>query len=66
MRLLLIPVLAVLWSPLPATDDEVSCATPAGIGDDPVAKCKRGCNAKCSGANNKSKCVAECRRACER
>lgn len=29
-----------------------------------VTKCKRGCNSSCHGAKNKSKCVAECRRAC--
>ena len=26
--------------------------------------CQRGCNKRCSGAQNKSKCVAQCRRAC--
>jgi len=29
-------------------------------------QCKRGCNSQCHGAKNKSKCVAECRRACDR
>lgn len=27
-------------------------------------KCQRGCNSQCHGAKNKSKCVAQCRRAC--
>ncbi|PSM31433.1 hypothetical protein [Haliangium sp. UPWRP_2] len=26
--------------------------------------CQRGCNARCHGAPNKAKCVAQCRRAC--
>jgi len=26
--------------------------------------CQRGCNKRCSGASNKAKCVAQCRRAC--
>ena len=26
--------------------------------------CQRGCNKRCHGAKNKSKCVNECRRAC--
>lgn len=26
--------------------------------------CQRGCNQRCHGANNKSKCVNQCRRAC--
>jgi hypothetical protein len=32
---------------------------------DAIAKCRRGCNSRCHGAKNKSKCVAECRRACD-
>jgi hypothetical protein len=28
-------------------------------------ECKNKCNKKCDDANNKSKCVAECRRACD-
>jgi hypothetical protein len=26
--------------------------------------CKRGCNSRCHGVQNKAKCVAQCRRAC--
>lgn len=31
-----------------------------------VTKCQRGCNSQCKNAQNKSKCVADCRRACAR
>lgn len=46
-------------------DDESSQDSSASGGQvDAVTKCKRGCNSQCQGARNKSKCVAECRRAC--
>jgi len=35
----------------------------AGVSDS-VRKCRNGCNSRCHGAKNKSKCVNECRRAC--
>lgn len=68
MKLLLVPLMLLMWSPVtpqePAQTEE--CATaPHAIGDDAVTKCKRK-NSQCSSANNKSKCVAECRRACDR
>ena len=71
MKLILVPMLVLLWTPAapqearPATDD-VECTEPGVIGEDAVTKCKRKCNSQCSGANNKSKCVAECRRACDK
>lgn len=53
-----------LKPPLEASDDDE-----AGGGDDgasaEVTHCKRGCNSSCRGAKNKSKCVGQCRRACE-
>lgn len=59
----------LLWSPVtpqePVEADPCTTA-PSAIGDDAATKCKRKCNSQCSGANNKSKCVAECRRACDR
>ena len=68
MKLLLLPLLVLTWSPLtkPAPSDEVNASyAPVAIGED-AAACKRKCNARCNGAPNKSKCVAECRRACDR
>jgi len=46
---------------------ERSTSTGGGSGDASAAvtKCKRGCNKQCNGANNKSKCVNECRRRCD-
>jgi hypothetical protein len=68
MKLALIPLLMLSWSPLsprePVPTDECAAAAPHAIGD--ATKCKRKCNSQCAGANNKSKCVAECRRACDR
>jgi hypothetical protein len=70
MKLALISLMMLTWSPLTPTEpvqtDECSAAAPHGIGDDAATKCKRKCNSQCSSANNKSKCVAECRRACDR
>ncbi|MBL8923107.1 MAG: hypothetical protein JNJ54_29930 [Myxococcaceae bacterium] len=74
MKLVGVPLLVLLWSPVPAKAPSATsnddCATetaaPLAIGDDAVTKCKRSCNSRCAAANNKSKCVAECRRACER
>lgn len=68
MKLLLIPLLALLWSPAgaPLQPEELGCDAPVAIGEDAVTKCKRKCNSQCNGASNKSKCVAECRRACDR
>lgn len=71
MKFFLVPLLAVLWSPVSARDvapsaDEANASfEPRAIGEDATA-CKRKCNSRCSGAQNKSKCVAECRRACDR
>jgi hypothetical protein len=46
--------------------DEASGGSSGGGGQvDAAAKCKRGCNSQCSGAQNKSKCVGQCRRACD-
>lgn len=48
-----------------ADEEEGSTDSEGGSGQiDAVTKCKRGCNSQCHGARNKSKCVAECRRAC--
>jgi hypothetical protein len=71
MKLVLIPLLVLLWSPAPSKEttsavDDLECTAPQGLGDDAVTKCKRKCNSQCNGASNKSKCVAECRRACEK
>lgn len=69
MKLLLVPLVVLMWSPVtppqPQQLDECAAA-PHAIGDDAATKCKRKCNSQCSGASNKSKCVAECRRACDR
>lgn len=65
MKLLLLPLMILTWSPLaPPTPGETDeCVTaPRAIGDDAATKC----NSQCAGASNKSKCVAECRRACDR
>jgi hypothetical protein len=46
-------------------DDEAGGDSKGGGGQvDAVTKCQRGCNSRCHGAKNKSKCVADCRRAC--
>ncbi len=46
-------------------EDEASTGSEQGGGQvDAVTKCRRGCNSRCHGAKNKSKCVNECRRAC--
>ena len=47
--------------------EELECTAPTTqvIGEDATA-CKRKCNSKCEGAQNKSKCVGECRRACDK
>lgn len=69
MKLVLVPLLFVLWSPVSPVDpaeSEVCTTAPRGLGDDAATKCKRKCNSQCAGASNKSKCVAECRRACDR
>ena len=71
MKLILVPLLVLLWSPAvqqdpaPATDEVNASYEPQSIGEDATA-CKRKCNSRCSGAQNKSKCVAECRRACDK
>lgn len=69
MKLILVPLMVLMWSPVtPQTPEQTDecAATPHAIGDDAATKCKRKCNSQCSGASNKSKCVAECRRACDR
>ena len=69
MKLLLVPLMVLMWSPVtPQTPEQTDecVAAPHAIGDDAATKCKRKCNSQCSGASNKSKCVAECRRACDR
>ncbi len=71
MMLVIVPLVMLLWSPVApqeaATPDEVlQSQEPAAIGQDSATKCKRKCNSQCQGANNKSKCVNECRRACDR
>ena len=70
MKLFLVPLMVLLWSPVTPREvapGELECSVaPRAIGDDAATKCKRGCNAKCKSASNKSKCVAECRRACDR
>jgi hypothetical protein len=66
----LISALVLMWTPFapaqPQPIDQTCAAAPRGLGDDAATKCKRKCNSKCDGANNKSKCVAECRRACDK
>ncbi|MBL8949553.1 MAG: hypothetical protein JNK82_02165 [Myxococcaceae bacterium] len=49
-----------------ADEEDEAGADPAGGSSqvDAATKCKRGCNSRCHGAKNKSKCVGECRRAC--
>lgn len=68
MKLVLVPLMMLMWTPgtprEPAQNDQCSVEAP-GIADDAATKCKRKCNSKCEGANNKSKCVNECRRACD-
>ena len=49
----------------PAADDSSGEVAHSGVSDS-VRKCRNGCNSRCHGVKNKSKCVAECRRACER
>lgn len=70
MKLLLVPLVVLMWSPVTPPQaqqlDECAAAAPQAIGDDAATKCKRKCNSQCSAASNKSKCVAECRRACDR
>lgn len=45
-------------------EDEASTDSSGSGQVDAVTKCKRGCNSRCHGSKNKSKCVGECRRAC--
>ncbi|MDP3236794.1 MAG: hypothetical protein Q8N26_28630 [Myxococcales bacterium] len=69
MNLALLPLMLLMFTPVPSREvapDDVCAVAPRGIGDDAATKCKRKCNSQCSGAKNKSKCVAECRRACDR
>ncbi len=69
MKLAAISLMMLMWSPVATQEpaDTDSCVTaPRGIGDEAATKCKRKCNSQCSSASNKSKCVAECRRACDR
>lgn len=69
MKLLLVPLMVLMWSPVTPpqpTEPADECAAPNVIGQDAATKCKRKCNSQCSSASNKSKCVAECRRACDR
>lgn len=72
MKLLIVSVLALLWSPAAPPDlapgtDELNASYDAQIiGGADATQCKRKCNSRCNGAQNKSKCVAECRRACDR
>lgn len=68
MKLAAISLMMLMWSPVTTQEpDTDACVTePRGIGDDAATKCKRKCNSQCSSASNKSKCVAECRRACDR
>lgn len=61
MRLCLLIVGFLLSSPLAAA----AAPTPIAAGNT-VQDCQRGCNKRCHGAKNKSKCVNECRRACAR
>ena len=69
MKLVLVPLMMMMWAPVtprePVQNDECAVKTTA-IADDAATKCKRKCNSQCSAASNKSKCVAECRRACDR
>lgn len=55
------------WAPCadlkPVVDAEEDEGSGGGV-DPAVTKCRRGCNSRCHGAKNKSKCVGECRRAC--
>jgi hypothetical protein len=54
-----------LLKPQADEEEEASGESEGGGGqNDAVAKCRRGCNSRCHGAKNKSKCVNECRRAC--
>lgn len=58
------------WAACDALDDPPEASGGGGGGgggaqSDAVAKCKRGCNARCKGAQNTSKCVGQCRRACD-
>lgn len=69
MKLALVPMMMLLWSPVTPREvpqDDVCTSAPQAIGDDAATKCKRKCNSQCAGAKNKSKCVNECRRACDR
>lgn len=71
MKALLLPLFVMTFAPTapaPVVQEEVlECAAPTTqvIGEDATA-CKRKCNSKCEGAQNKSKCVGECRRACDK
>ncbi|PZR18458.1 MAG: hypothetical protein DI536_00830 [Archangium gephyra] len=65
MKLLLLPLVVLLFSPVTPPEVEATCEAPSAIGDE-ASKCKNKCNSKCEGAQNKSKCVAECRRACDK
>lgn len=65
MKLLLVPLMVLMWSPVTPsqpTEPTDECTAPNVIGQDAATKC----NSQCSSASNKSKCVAECRRACDR
>ncbi|MCU0696775.1 MAG: hypothetical protein MUC96_09620 [Myxococcaceae bacterium] len=67
MKLALVPMMMLLWSPVTPREvpqEDVCTAAPHAIGD--ATKCKRKCNSQCASASNKSKCVNECRRACDR
>jgi hypothetical protein len=72
MTLVLIPLMVLPWSPARESTDVISgrlrveCTAPQRSGDDAVTRRKRKCNSQCEGANDKSQCVAEGRRACER
>ncbi|MGV3624376.1 MAG: hypothetical protein ACO1OB_26385 [Archangium sp.] len=69
MKTALISALVLMFSPVAPREvpqeEAVTCDQTRAIGDD-VQKCKNKCNSHCAGAQNKSKCVAECRRACEK
>lgn len=47
----------------PKADDEGGAHEGGGVSPE-VRHCMNGCNHQCHGASNKSKCVAQCRRAC--
>jgi len=50
----------------PPAEESASSSSGGGGGQsDAVTKCKRKCNSQCDGAQNKSKCVGQCRRACD-